>query len=403
MLLRRAGKARDATPAPARPPTPPAAPVSPKNNKAGPLILAALFGVLLLLTLLATNLKAASTRRSETPLARDVLLSSFPKSGSYWLRFLLANTHGLLSRDPLISVDFNTIEMLIPDLELGDNRKNFLANAGTANNREIRYFKSHQPYVSSTSPTVAGFSERPSSSFSCIDAVGPGMEEHQCNCPNCPARWKRAVLVVRDYRNTMCSYYHFMKNLKLLDSYDADHDEGDNFRAFLASPEAAYGYDHSSWLKSWLVAESTGEVRFAGASWDGFDRIQRSATPGFHNENTTETYVVRYEDLKEDAAAVVKGLVEFLYSDRYRYSDGRSGVADSIVQLAVKKSSFDAMRQKEKESNGGVLFKKLHDATVEGGFSIVRDGKDTLKGCDFGEEEDGRRERGVYEAFGYAY
>jgi hypothetical protein len=84
-------------------------------------------------------------------------------------------------------VNFDSIESLLPDLELGENRRDFL-KIGRVSAAFPRVFKSHQPFVPPGDPRSCGFAERPSKNFDCSKpvaegGVGSGMEEYQCLCP----------------------------------------------------------------------------------------------------------------------------------------------------------------------------------------------------------------------------
>jgi hypothetical protein len=69
--------------------------------------------------------RKSTQEASERPLGTDVFISSFPKCGSFWGRFLMASVYSIVTRDSTSRVTFDTIETLIPDLELGENRRNF--------------------------------------------------------------------------------------------------------------------------------------------------------------------------------------------------------------------------------------------------------------------------------------
>lgn len=127
----------------------------------------------------------------------DVFIVSYPKSGNFWMRFLLAHTWLYSQRGESNwhrEIDFNSIERTIPDLEYGPNRREYYQHD------KFRAFKSHQPFAPKA---VAG---------KCADTVG-SMEDYQCACPNCPPQWHRILHLVRDGRDAMCSYYHFRLGL----------------------------------------------------------------------------------------------------------------------------------------------------------------------------------------------
>ena len=154
-------------------------------------------------------------------------------------------------------VRFDTFEQLIPDIELGENRhpSQFPSHPSSLDN--TRLFKSHQPYLPNS--VVLGASENKGGRrTNCREIVGEGMEFFQCLCPNCPARFRRAVLIVRDGWAALCSYYKFQLGLENFEG---------TFGEFIRNPSKShYGYDWSRWNKSWL--DSGGgreEVVFVGA------------------------------------------------------------------------------------------------------------------------------------------
>lgn len=125
------------------------------------------------------------------------------------MRFLLAHTW--LYSQPGESnwhreIDFNSIELTMPDLEYGPNRRDYYKHD------RFRAFKSHQPFAPNA---VAG---------KCAETVG-AMEDSQCACPNCPAKWHRILHLVRDGRDVMCSYYHFRLGLGNLDPPNMEFEE----------------------------------------------------------------------------------------------------------------------------------------------------------------------------------
>eukprot|EP00752_Nemacystus_decipiens_P006131 g5529.t1 len=99
----------------------------------------------------------------ELPVKSDLFVVSYPKSGNFWMRFLLAHTW--LYSQPGESnwhreIDFNSIERTIPDLEYGPNRREYYKHDS------FRAFKSHQPFAPDG---VAG---------SCAETVG-AMDDFQ--------------------------------------------------------------------------------------------------------------------------------------------------------------------------------------------------------------------------------
>ena len=246
----------------------------------------------------------------------DVLLASFPKCGSFWVRFLMAS----ILKGTVTGLNFDNIESLVPDLEWGDNRRDFAKfQAIEGIGGGLRVFKTHQPFVEASNPAVSGLSEN----YQLFDElprcdveIGPGMEQSQCRCPNCPVRWKRAILVVRDARSVFCSYYHFQKNLGNFEG---------TFRSFIRDEEASgYGYDYVGWLKSWLEAKD--------------------------DSTSTSVHVLRYEDLKSDAVSALEPVLRFLRLD----------VSRELIEMTVEANDFDSMKRKEIRDGGGKLFKQSY-------------------------------------------
>lgn len=323
---------------------------------------------------------------NEFPGEGDFSITSFPKSGSFWLRFLIASVFALVEKKPTSSVNFNTIESIIPDLEFGDNRKHFDSLARIYG--DIRLFKSHQPFHSNPKgPSDGTFSSPPPN---CNDLIGEGMEKSQCLCPNCPARFSSQILLVRDGRSTLCSYFNFQKKLGNF---------AGNFSSFLRDEEtSSYGLNWSDWMKSWLNNDS---ICFAGASFPDFRYV--SSMPCQSNQNTV--YVVRYEDLKDakNALKTLSSLFDFLLRDR---PATRKLVTKSSLKIAIAENDFETMKRKELRDGGGKLFRKFYpQASVE--TLILRSGQvDSYHDC-FNREEDinfffdGRGAREVLNIFGY--
>jgi hypothetical protein len=109
------------------------------------------------------------------PLLGDIYLVSFPKSGNTWLRFLVANTlkvHYQIQRE----VSFFTIEEFVPDVHqtLGMN----IGYPGIFGSPEVpRIIKSHSAHNS---------------------------------------YYRRAILLVRDPRDVMVSYFYHHKRLETI-------------------------------------------------------------------------------------------------------------------------------------------------------------------------------------------
>jgi hypothetical protein len=97
-----------------------------KLSKAITLLISVIgIGVIVIFTSYYSRSKKNFQASNEVPKDGDVMISSFPKSGSFWARFLVASVVSLVQRDSTSRVTFDTIETLIPDLELGPNRRLF--------------------------------------------------------------------------------------------------------------------------------------------------------------------------------------------------------------------------------------------------------------------------------------
>ena len=163
------------------------------------------------------------------------------------------------------------------------------------------------------------------------------MEQSQCLCPNCPVRWNRAILIVRDARSVLCSYYHFQKRLGNFEG---------GFSQFIRDKDASgYGYDYVQWLKSWL------------------------------DQNSTLVYMIKYEDLVSDAVATLEPVFrDFLKVD----------VARAVLERAIAENDFESMKRKEIRDGGGRLFRQAYPDAVKSGFALLRKGQkggDAVREC----------------------
>ena len=129
----------------------------------------------------------------------DVFISSYPKSGNTWTRFLVANL--IHPQEP---VTFLNIEQIVPDPDL--RSRNFLKRCPRP-----RVLKSHHPF---------------------------------------DPRYKRVVCIVRDPRDVALSQYHFQIKRGVL---NPGHPVEDFVERFVSGDTGAYG----SWgqnVGSWLIA-----------------------------------------------------------------------------------------------------------------------------------------------------
>eukprot|EP00629_Pelagomonadales_sp_RCC1024_P015069 CAMPEP_0119275338 /NCGR_PEP_ID=MMETSP1329-20130426/13604_1 /TAXON_ID=114041 /ORGANISM="Genus nov. species nov., Strain RCC1024" /LENGTH=359 /DNA_ID=CAMNT_0007275715 /DNA_START=134 /DNA_END=1209 /DNA_ORIENTATION=+ len=277
------------------------------------------------LVVLVYQLNAALLQQDikrETPGDRQILLASFPKSGSHWARFLVAR----LADGRRGELNFAQAEALVPDLELGPNRQRF------RNDRGLIY-KSHQPY---REHAIGAAEHRRFGGDPCggLRVADP----FQCLCPNCPGRWRRVLYVVRDGRSALCSYFHFQK---ALGNFPAD----GTFGEFLASGKSAYGYAWPRHVESYLDARERG----------------------------LDVHVLRYEDLKRDPKPTLRALAAWL---------GVAEPSEARLEQLIEGASLETMKKVEART-GTPLFDALYPAARANGFRLVRDGAvDGFRKCD---------------------
>ena len=291
-------------------------------------IFAFLFAAIAAVVVVIDRRQFAAAVERETPVPSDVLLASFPKSGSHWARFLVAE---LLRGSGKAPLSFEAAEALIPDLELGPNRRRF-APPRTRAAFWPRVYKSHQPYLAHP----VGTAEHQARGGRPCGAL-KNVESFQCLCPNCPARWRRIVYVVRDGRSALCSYYAFQRQLGNFDGTYAE---------FLASDKSQYGYDWADHALSYANA-------------------------------TADVFFLRYEALKDDPVATLRGLLVWLKGAAFSNT-----VDDARLEAIVEASSLARMKAAE-AATGTPLFDGLYPGARARGFQLVREGKvDGWRACD---------------------
>lgn len=203
----------------------------------------------------------------------DVILASFPKSGNTWVRFFFCNLAGVLAgeSDP---VHFKELDQIMPEL----GRTNLLL-----------------PWR--------------------IDSIPRVVKTHKPRWPvfgGC-----RAILLTRDPRDVMTSFYHFESGKK------RPRTEG-TFSEFLRHPRLG--------LPGWF--EHT-------ASWE-----------------RAEKHRITYEALKEDDVAVFTALLAYLDLE----------VPEEVVREAAARSSFKTVR--------GLEEKRRHKPEkYKEGYRFTRSGK----------------------------
>ena len=197
----------------------------------------------------------------------DVYLVSFPRSGNTWLSFLVANV----------------IVETIPEYK----------------DREVNYFNLHQiiPAIHATREIQGNFMPSPYSRI---------IKSHSEYNPY----YKQIILLIRDPRDVLVSYYKFMRDLL---GYRKD------LPAFIRDKK--YGID----------------------SWANHTRTWLENMPA-----TARFKVVRFENLKMNTASVISEL--FLHMG--------IRVNETVINRAVEKSSFEKMQKLEMDSVTDLLGKR---------------------------------------------
>lgn len=217
----------------------------------------------------------------------DLYLVSFPKSGATWMDFLMANVHLQMSGQSR-NVTFFNVHNFIPDIH---------------DSRDVK-------------PLAMPF---------------PGfrvMKSHS----NLNPYYKNVVYVIRDPRDVMVSYYHFMRGLGAFNGTISD---------FIHSEK--YG------IHAW--------VKHSNGWWE--------SSPA-----SLPFILIKFEDLQKDAAGQLIRLYEFIGYD----------VPMSVIEKAVELSGFDVMKTLEKKLNYG-------GRPVGKNFNFMRKGKSGTSSSDLSAED----------------
>lgn len=197
--------------------------------------------------------------RQLTVLEDDVLLVSYPKSGNTWTRFLVAN---LLRPDG--AVDFTNIEQIIPGI----------------------YKFTDKQLLGYPRPRV--------------------LKSHEYFDP----RYRKAILIVRDPRDVLVSYYHHQVKFNAIPVDYPIARFADDFLAGRVDPFGSWAQNTGSWL---------------GGS-----------------EGGTRLLVLRYEDMLADTEAALARIAAFL---------GLEAGPARLREVAAA-SSAERMRELEKAQAG---------------------------------------------------
>lgn len=203
----------------------------------------------------------------------DIILTSFPKSGNTWLRFFFCNVISLVEWDGRI-VDFKTVDTTMPELGVDDL---WVGWPHKAIPRVVKTHRGFWPFF----------------------------------------RDKKSILVIRDPRDTMVSFYHF-ENARKEPRFTG------TFSAFIR--HEMFGLER--WFKHYR-------------SW--IDRC---------------TVLLRYEDLRVDDVLHLRRMVDTLGID----------ISDGLLNAAAEKSRFGNVQKVERQFglSRENVFKKEYSFTRSG-------------------------------------
>jgi hypothetical protein len=195
----------------------------------------------------------------------DVYLVSYPKSGNTWVSLILANILKQLRTD-CRRIDYFSLHDYIPDIHVNADRIQYLTPP--------RIVKTHE-----------SFDEW----YDRVNLKGKGF------------RFPRTIYLVRDGRDVMVSYYHYVKGVH---GYNGD------FEEFLSDRLIKRG-EWSEHIRGWIIDNHVLEKK----------RI----------------LLIKYEDLHADTMKQIKNIVDFIGFE----------VSEGIVEAAITFSDIKNIREVE--------------------------------------------------------
>ena len=256
----------------------------------------------------------------------DVWIVSYPKSGSTYVRHLICNLERFWSfvevgsKRPERPVSFEECDVFIPFLEDKITKPKKLFKTKKRSNMFPRIFKSHQPYHCDDLSKCSGH-------------VAAKQARWQCKCPTCSRLYRRAIIIFRDGKPTMFSYYRFQNELKL-------RGRASNFEKFIKTKRVYPGVGWSDWMRSWIAAPPS----------------------------NVDILWLRYEDLTAHPEVELQRIATFI---------GAGDVSEEAIKYAVAASSRESMAKTESLFGAG-LFNKRYKKR-DRSFKMVHGGSSQWK------------------------
>lgn len=193
----------------------------------------------------------------------DYFLVSYPKSGNTWVRFLIAN----ILKEEGEEITLKNIGDFVPDIYVPSQRENIINKSSRFNSFAFKFVKSHDPYFKFYKD-------------------------------------KKVIYLVRDGRDTLNSYFYYLKSRK--------EKELSIRQLILGEKGTEYGIwsDH---IVSW------------------------------YNASCQKKLFLRYEDILKDAFTEISKMLSYIGWD----------VPEDRIKKAIEDSYFDNLRKKE-EKYGGI-------------------------------------------------
>ncbi|CAE7417794.1 SLC28A3 [Symbiodinium natans] len=235
----------------------------------------------------------------DDPSDKDVWITSYPKTGSTWVRHLVTNLYFAVKSPGLPEVaSFKAVDDFIPFIEDG---KGWTSPDMFRSRTGFRIWKTHEPFNCDTHPCKGGT----------VDHQAPS----QCMCPNCAKKFRRVIYVYRNGYDTLASYFRFRLGLGQVK-------DRSSFKTFINNRRMYPGVSWSDHIRSWHhAAQDNQELKIL---W------------------------LRYESLRETPEVEMRRIAEFLSLD--------AGMEH--IRFAINASSAETLQSME-QREGGVNFFKI--------------------------------------------